>query len=244
MSETVIVSGGGRGLGLTITRRLLDKNYSVIVVSRTESDDLRALTSDKLAFVSYDFNNVTGIHMLSNKLVKLAEERFDSTIYGLVNNAAAGNDGILGTMHESEIANILTVNIEAPILLTKYISRQMMLKLIRGRIINIGSIIGSTGYSGLSVYAASKAAIEGFTKSLAREVGKRGITANVVAPGFMTTDMTATLAESNLQRIRRRSALGEFATTNSVASMVVHLLGPDGDSITGTVITIDAGSTA
>lgn len=244
MSKIVIVTGVGRGLGLTIAQELLHANYQVIGVSRTRTDEVNAIENENFRFITYDFSQLEGIYDLSNEIKRIAKDDFGGSVYGLVNNAAIGTDGVLGTMHASDISKILTVNVEAPILLTKYISRQMLVKLIKGRIINVGSIIGSTGYSGLSVYGASKAAMEGFTRSLARELGKRSITVNVIAPGFMETHMTSVLGEDNLDKIRRRSALGAFASTKSVADMVIHLLSPSAGLITGTVITVDGGSTA
>lgn len=242
--KTVIVTGGSRGLGLAITQQLLSQDYNVLAVSRAESSELRALRSKRLIFRQYDFHDLGGIHALSNELHVLANTHFSTGIFGLINNAAIGIDGILGTMHEQDINSELTVNVQAPILLTKYVTRDMMLDGIKGRVVNVGSIISSTGYSGLSVYAASKAAIEGFTRSQAREIGKMGITVNVVAPGFMNTDMTSTLSEDKLQSIKRRSALGEFASTDSVASTILYLLSEQAGSITGSVLTVDSGATA
>jgi len=244
MTEVVVVTGAGRGLGLTIAGELVRAGFSVIAVARTETSEIKKLGGTNLAFIRYDFSDLDGIHQLSQDIIAMASERFGAPVYGLVNNAAIGTDGVLGTLHRSDIRELIDVNVQAPILLTKFLSRHMMLKLTKGRIINIGSIIASTGYSGLSVYGASKAAMEGFSRSLAREVGKRGITVNVVAPGFMETEMTSILGDDHLERIRRRSALGEFATTESVAGAVVYLLSPPADTVTGSVITVDGGSTA
>jgi 3-oxoacyl-[acyl-carrier protein] reductase len=113
-----------------------------------------------------------------------------------------------------------------------------------GRVINISSIIGSTGYSGLSVYGATKAALIGFTKSLAREVGRLGVTVNAVAPGFMTTEMTAGLDASGRAKIAGRAALLRLAEVEDVAHAVGYLLGEKARNITGTVLTVDAGATA
>lgn len=114
----------------------------------------------------------------------------------------------------------------------------------QGRIINVSSIIASTGFSGLSVYGATKAAMTGFTKSLAREVGKAGITVNTIAPGYMETDMTTGLEGEKLDSIRRRSPLGHLATATDVAQAISYLLSEKAANITGTTLTIDAGSTA
>ena len=113
----------------------------------------------------------------------------------------------------------------------------------QGRIINISSIIASTGYSGLSVYASSKSALEGFTKSLAREVGKVGINVNAVAPGYMKTDMTSGITEDKLATIMRRSPLNKLPAPEDVAKTVIFLLGDAGDMVTGSTLTVDAGNT-
>ena len=146
-------------------------------------------------------------------------------------------------MHETQISELIRVNIEAPILLTKYVSRSMLMKL-QGRIINVGSIIGSTGFNGLSVYGATKSAMGGFTRSLSRELGKAKITVNTVAPGYMQTAMTSGLQGSKLDSIKRRSPLGHLATVEDVAGMISYLLSDDAKNITGTTLTVDAGSTA
>jgi 3-oxoacyl-[acyl-carrier protein] reductase len=127
--------------------------------------------------------------------------------------------------------------------LTKYLVRHMLAD-GAGRIINMGSVIGSTGYSALSVYGATKAALEGFTRSLAREVGKMGITVNVVAPGFIATELTARMDGDAKAKIASRSALKRLPETEDIARMVEFLMGEGGRNITGTVMTVDAGNTA
>jgi 3-oxoacyl-[acyl-carrier protein] reductase len=138
---------------------------------------------------------------------------------------------------------LLRLNVLSPIILTKYIVRQMMAD-GAGRIINMSSIIATTGYNGLSVYGASKAAATGFTRSLAREVGKLGITVNAIAPGFVDTELTQSLSEDQRKRIAGRSALRRLPEPDDVARMVEYLLGDGGSNITGSVLTIDAGNTA
>jgi 3-oxoacyl-[acyl-carrier protein] reductase len=146
-------------------------------------------------------------------------------------------------MHNSEIERIIRLNTLSPIVLTKYVVRNMMAD-GTGRVVNIASIIGYTGYSGLSAYAATKAALMGFTRSLAREVGRLGVNVNAVAPGYMDTEMTETLADEQRDQIARRSALRRLVDVEDVADTVAFLLGDKSKSITGTVLTVDAGSTA
>lgn len=239
--DLIIVTGSSKGLGLSICTTLLENNYKVLGISRTKSEKFTELMEkykDKLFFKEYDFNDTPNI----KHLVKDIKKEFGS-IYGLVNNAAIGSDGVLGTMHETDISESIRVNIEAPIVLTKYISRSMLVKQ-RGRIINISSIIASTGFNGLSVYGATKAALTGFTKSLCREVGKANITVNTISPGYMQTDMTSSLQGDKLESIKRRSPLGQLAQVDDVASMVNYILSPEAKNITGANFTVDAGSTA
>ena len=175
-------------------------------------------------------------------LVKRLRKEF-GPIYGLVNNAALGLHGPLALMHNSQIERLVRVNTLSPIVLTKYVVRAMMAE-GGGRIVNVASIIGFTGYSGLSVYGATKASLIGFTRSLAREVGRMGVNVNAVAPGFMNTEMTQDMDDAQRRQVARRSALRRLPEVDDVANAVVFLLGEGGRSISGTVLTVDAGSTS
>jgi 3-oxoacyl-[acyl-carrier protein] reductase len=243
--HNVLVTGGSRGIGLAISRRIAAAGYNVIAVARRESDELRAAIGEAkkqrkggLHFRACDLSAVEAIP----SFVKALRDEFGA-IYGLVNNAGIGTEGLLATMHNSEIEALLRLNVLSPIILTKYVARHMMAD-GAGRIINMSSIIASTGYNGLSVYGATKAAASGFTKSLAREVGKLGITVNAIAPGFVDTELTQSLSEAQRKRIAGRSALRRLPETGDVAAMVEYLLGEGGRNITGSVLTIDAGNTA
>ena len=239
--KLILVTGASKGLGLAICTRLLKDGYKVVGVSRSQTrafEELQKDYSQTLFNEVYDFANTEEIQNLVRKITKAY-----GNIYGLINNAALGHDGVLGTMHESQISELIKVNIESPILLTKYASRSMLMKL-QGRVINIGSIIATTGFNGLSVYGATKASLSGFTRSLARELGKAKITVNTVAPGYMKTAMTEGLEGEKLESIKRRSPLGQLATVEDVAGTVAYLLSDDAKNITGTTITVDAGSTA
>ncbi|MFC4700523.1 SDR family NAD(P)-dependent oxidoreductase [Glaciecola siphonariae] len=238
--KLVVVTGGSRGLGLAICRQLLLHGYAVVAVSRTYSEAFSALqnSNEDLHFIEADLSRLDDIQGICSTIVKQYGRP-----YALINNAAVGYDGVLATMHNSEIDTLMKLNIQAPILLSKYLIRPMLLNR-GGRIINISSIIARTGFNGLSVYAASKAALEGFTKSLAREVGKAGITVNCVAPGYMQTEMTNSLKDEKLESIKRRSPLGRLASPEDAAGALIYLLSEHATAVTGTVLTVDAGSTA
>jgi 3-oxoacyl-[acyl-carrier protein] reductase len=241
----VIVTGGSRGLGLGIVRRLVCEGYGAVAVARQMSDQLastieqaEASRPGSLDFLPFDLSDVQEIP----NLVKKVRKDF-GPIYGLVNNAAQGSDGALALMHTAQIERMIRVNTLSPIVLTKYVVRHMMAD-GGGRVVNVASIVGFTGYSGLSVYSATKASLIGFTRSLAREVGPRGVNVNAVAPGFLDTEMTQGLDGEGRQKVARRSALGRFPEVDDVADAVEFLLGSRAKSITGTVLTVDAGSTA
>jgi 3-oxoacyl-[acyl-carrier protein] reductase len=240
--RNVMVTGGSRGLGLSIVRKLAKAGYLVIAIARHESEDLAtAMRSDRPGFIhfrSFDLDCFQDIP----EFVKSLRKQFGS-IYGLVNNAAVGSSGILATMRDSQIERLVRVNTTSPLILTKYVVRLMMAD-GNGRIVNVASIVSFTGYSGLAVYAATKASLVGFTRSLAREVGQLGINVNAVAPGFLNTDMTQSLSGHHRDQVKRRSALQRLAEVDDVANAVEYLLDDKSKNITGTVITVDAGSTA
>lgn len=239
--HNVLVTGGSRGIGLAIGKRLAGAGYNVIAAARREGEELRAAilgSEGRLHFRACDLAVIDAIPAFA----KLVRDEFGA-IYGLVNNAGLGTEGLLATMHNSEIEALVQLNVLSPIILTKYVARQMMAD-GAGRIVNISSIIATTGYNGLSVYGATKAAATGFTRSLAREVGKLGITVNAIAPGFIDTELTNNLSDESRKRIASRSALRRLPETDDVARMVEYLLGDGGRNVTGTVFTIDAGNTA
>jgi 3-oxoacyl-[acyl-carrier protein] reductase len=237
--RNVLVTGGSRGIGLAIAQKLARSGYNVIAVARRESDAFsKAAKAGHLHFHACDLSDIDGIPAF----VKELREKFGA-IYGLVNNAGIGTEGLLATMRNSDIEALVRLNVLSPVILTKYVVRHMMAD-GEGRIVNISSIIASTGYNGLSVYGATKAAATGFTRSLAREVGKLGITVNAIAPGFIATELTQNLSDDARQRIAGRSALRRLPEAGDVASMVEYLLGEGGRNITGSVLTVDAGNTA
>lgn len=240
--RNVIVTGGSRGLGLAICNRLGSVGYRVIAVARSETPELNsaiaAAPADSIHFAAFDLGNIDAMP----EFVKNLRARY-GPIYGLVNNAGIGTEGLLAVMPMEQIEQLIRINILSPIAFTRQVIRSMFSG-GEGRIVNMSSIIASTGYSALSVYAATKASMIGFTKSLAREVGKAAITVNAVAPGFVETAMTEKLGAEKRQKIANRSALQRLAAADDVARAVEFLIGDGGRNITGTVMTIDAGNTA
>jgi 3-oxoacyl-[acyl-carrier protein] reductase len=243
--RSIIVTGGSRGLGLGIVRKLAADGHRVVAVARRMSDELAADIEQadrecpgRLRFAPFDLSNIAENPGLVKELRHTA-----GPIFGLVNNAGIGTTGALAIMHNTEIERLIRVNTLSPIVLTKYVVRHMMAD-GGGRIVNVSSIVASTGYSGLTVYGATKASLVGFTRALAREVGRRGVTVNAIAPGFVSTDMTEGMEEEERGRIARRSALKRLPEVDDVANAVAYLLGDAAKNITGTVLTVDAGATA
>ena len=243
--RNVIVTGGSRGIGLGIGRRLSAAGYRVLALARKRNDQLAAAIQEAEAANSGSFHfaacDLSDIECIP-ETVKALRKEF-GPIYGLVNNAGISFDGVLALMPTAQIEELIRMNTLAPIVLTKYVVRGMLAD-GGGRIVNLASVIASTGYSGLSVYGATKASLVGFTRSLAREVGRAGINVNAVAPGFVETDMTQSMTEEQRQRIERRSPLRRLAQVDDVADAVEFLLSDRAKNITGTVLTVDAGSTA
>jgi 3-oxoacyl-[acyl-carrier protein] reductase len=243
--RNVVVTGGSRGLGLAIATTLAAGGYRAIAVARSESEELRSAVAagsghgGALSFRAFDLTDLGAIAGLVGSL----RDEF-GPLYGLVNNAGIGTGGMLTLMRDAQIETLARLNMIAPIILTKYVLRSMMVERA-GRIVNIASIVGgSTGYSGLSVYGATKASLIGFTRSLAREVGQLGITVNAVAPGFVDTQMTRDLGAEQREQIVRRSALRRLAGADDVAGSVEFLLSERAKNITGITLTVDAGNTA
>jgi 3-oxoacyl-[acyl-carrier protein] reductase len=255
MTRNVLVTGGSRGLGLAIGSRLAASGYRVIALARSETKELRAAmeriaaldrhgadangtAGGELRFRAFDLGNTAGLGALVSEL--RAEV---GPLYGLVNNAGLGTAGLLSMMRDPDIEALVRLNTLSPMLLTKYVVRSMM-SAREGRIVNITSIVASSGYKALAAYSATKASLEGFTRSLAREVGQLGITVNAVAPGFVDTAMTHTMSDGEREQIKRRSALGRMAEADDVAGAVEYFLGEKARNITGVVLTVDAGNTA
>lgn len=240
--RNILVTGGSKGFGLAIVRKLAADGDRIIAIARRSTADLehamQTVSSGKIVFEPVDLSDIDALPETVRSLRKT-----HGPVFGLVNNAGLGTEGLLATMHNSQIEALIRLNTLSPIVLTKYIVRGMMAD-GRGRIVNMSSIIGSTGYNGLAAYGATKASMIGFTKSLAREVGKLGITVNAVAPGFVETELTGSMTAEDRKRIAGRSALRRLVEPGDVANAVAYLLSDAARNVTGTVLTVDAGNTA
>jgi 3-oxoacyl-[acyl-carrier protein] reductase len=229
VGRSVLVTGGNRGIGLAIARRLAAGGDSVTVTSRSGDpvEGLEVVRCDVREPASVDeaFAAVEAAH---------------GPVEVLVANAGVTRDQLLALMSEDDFGVVLDTNLAGAYRVAKRAVRGMM-RMRRGRLIFISSVVGLYGSAGQANYAASKAGLVGLARSLARELGSRGITANVVAPGFVDSDMTAGLAEQRKAEILKAVPLGRYASTDEVAAVVAFLAGADAAYITGAVIPVDGG---
>ncbi|CAK0775500.1 hypothetical protein CCP2SC5_60015 [Azospirillaceae bacterium] len=242
----VIVTGGSRGLGLVLVRALLTDGYTVSTCSRNPSEGLDRLRADpilgpRLFWKPVHIGKTTAI---ATFIEAAAQNAGAIPLYGLINNAGIAREGILATFPEVEIDEVIQTNLVGAIQAARAFLRAMLLRNGHGRIINISSIIGLSGYTGLTAYSASKAGMDGMTRGLAREVGRRGITVNSVAPGYLTTEMSSTLSRDQRDQIVRRTPLGRLGEPADVIPIIRFLLSDDSAFITGQTFVVDGGITS
>lgn len=238
----ILLTGASRGLGLKICEVLLARGDEVFAVSRRQSDALEKLGEqfpDRLRFKSADLSDADA----ARRAIFAADFVSPETVLdAFVNNAATAYDDIITNMNADKLRAMFEVNTFAPMILAKYAIRNMILHGTRGAIVHISSVSAHTGYKGLAMYAASKGALEAFSKNTAREWGVRGIRSNAVAAGFMQTDMSASLTEEQRAKIYARTSLKSATSTESVAKTVAYLLSDGAASITGQTINADNGT--
>ncbi len=234
--QVAIVTGASRGIGRTIAEKLHSAGADVVLIARNEA--LLKEISKSLGGAMIAPMNVSSADEVSAGFKEIIREKGRIDI--LVNNAGITRDNLLLRLKEADIRDVLDVNLKSMFFTSKSVLRAMM-KQRRGRIINITSVIGLTGNPGQSNYAASKAGIIGFTKSLAREVGSRNITVNAIAPGFIETEMTAELPENVRKEMAESIALGRFGSTEDVANAVLFLASELSGYITGEVMNVTGG---
>jgi 3-oxoacyl-[acyl-carrier protein] reductase len=235
----VVVTGDSGALGQAIVEKLLDKDYKVIGLSRRTTDKMKETMAKypKYLHVPFDLQKTEEIRDLYLKHLKK-----EGPIYGLVNNAAYAYDDIVTNANFEELEKMFRINLFSAIMLTKYIIRDMLLNDTKGSLVHISSVSAHTGYKGLSMYAASKGALEAFSKTVAREWGIKGIRSNCIAPGFMETPMNESLSKEQKNRIYRRTSLKKPTSLEDVANLVEYLLSDASFSITGTTIHVDCGT--
>jgi 3-oxoacyl-[acyl-carrier protein] reductase len=239
-SQVVLVSGGSRGLGGALVEDLLARGHAVAPFSRSESPlvaDLRRRYPGDGAFSweALDATDHEGLRRLVQRL-----HRRHGRLDALINNAAVGLDGLLALMPVADIQRCLAVNLESVLLLTRACVR-VMLHQGGGSIVNVSSVNGLRGHRGVSVYSATKAALDGLTRSLARELGPRRIRVNAVAPGFFDTAMAQGFGEGERQRIVRRTPLGRLGSVADLVGVVRFLLSAEASFITGQTLVVDGG---
>lgn len=223
------VTGGSRGLGREVCRCLLDAGARVTSASRSAGEPLVGR-----GFVSLDFGLPGGAFLEEvRKWMPL-----DHPIDGIVQNAAMGYDDLVTNLEPEALETMYRVNVTNPLILTREVIRNFLLHQRAGSIVWVGSVAARNGFKGLAAYGGTKAALEGISAGIAREWGRRGIRSNVVACGFMKTDMTGALDEATVSRIARRSALGRFTPIGEAAAMISHYLSDATASVSGTVVTV------
>jgi 3-oxoacyl-[acyl-carrier protein] reductase len=241
--RVVIVTGGSRGLGAGIVQSYLDSGDLVATCARSRTSEIDKwaddpATADRVLFAEVDLSD----RGATADFVAAVVDRWDHLDI-LINNAGVARDGILGMASDDDIDTVIDLNLKGTLYITKLVSRRMLAR-GTGNIVNISSIVGLSGYRGLAVYSSTKAAMDGMTRALARELGGRGIIVNSVAPGYLRTEMSHGLDEAQLGQIVRRTPAGRLGEPADIARVVQFLTAPENDYLTGQVIVVDGGLTA
>ena len=239
-NKVALITGGTRGIGKAIAKKFAENGYNLVINYVSENTDLEKLRNDinsknEILFVRVNVGDFAS----SEELVKQAIEKFGK-IDVLVNNAGITRDNLIMRMKEEDFDNVINTNLKGTFNVTKNVIPYMMKKR-SGKIVNISSVVGVSGNAGQCNYAASKAGIIGFTKSIAKELASRNILANCVAPGFIDTDMTEVLSDSVKENINSQIPLKRMGTAEEIAKAVYFLAGEDNTYVTGQVLNVDGG---
>jgi 3-oxoacyl-[acyl-carrier protein] reductase len=237
----VIVTGASRGIGAAIVAGLLEDGYRVSACSRSRTpfvDKTRADHGNRFFWSSCEVGEASEVDRFVHEAMEWAGA---DLVWGLVNNAGVAGAGILATFPNVDNERILKVNLLGAIQMARAVSQHLLRGTGGGRIVNISSIIGTRGYNGLAAYSASKAGLDGLTRALARELGRRQVTVNSVAPGYVKTEMSSTLDAAQLAQIVNRTPLGRLASEEDVVHVVRFLLSDKASFVTGETILVDGG---
>lgn len=237
----VIVTGGSRGLGAGIVSSYLASGDKVATCARSMTSEVEAWAKEypeHFLFMSADLSKSAAAKEFVDEVIA----RWDH-IDVLINNAGVARDGILGMSTDDDIDIVVDLNIKGTLYMSRLVSRRMLARQ-SGSIVNISSIVGRSGYRGLAVYSATKAALDGLTRALARELGSRGITVNGIAPGYLKTEMSHGLDEAQMNQIVRRTPAGRLGDPDDIARVCQFLTDPQNSYLTGQVIVVDGGLTS
>jgi len=238
----IIVSGGSRGLGLGIVQSLLHAGYTVSTCSRTKSAAIEEIEQEYSQFKWFKAE-IGSAEQTATFVRQACLWAGDIPLWGLINNAGIAKEGVLASFPNVDSQELIQINLTGALFLAREVLRVMLLNNRAGRIINISSIIGSRGYTGLAAYSATKAGLDGLTRALARENGRRNITVNSIAPGYLETEMSSTLSDKKRQQIIRRTPMHRLGTVNDITPTIIFMLSDGAAFITGQTITIDGGIT-
>lgn len=240
-SRVVVVTGGSRGLGAGIVESYLASGDKVATCSRSATELTDRWTTergDDVLFATADLSRPDD----AKAFVDAVLERW-GRIDVLINNAGVARDGILAVSSDEDVDIVVDLNVKGTLYVTRAVSRRMLVQR-SGHIVNISSIVGLSGYRGLGVYSATKAALDGLTRSLARELGSRGIVVNGIAPGYLRTEMSHGLDEGQLTQIERRTPAGRLGEPADIARACQFLTDPENTYLTGHVLVVDGGLTS
>lgn len=241
MTTNILVSGVSGGLGLALSQTLLEKGHQVYGLSRTKGpalEDLQNAYPEQLHWQSVDLAHPEqlGAAFFQQLIPK------DIPVHAFINNAAMAYDDLISNVRLPDLERLFAVNVLSPMMLSKWCIRNMLLHCTAGSIVHLSSISAHTGYKGLAMYAATKGALEAFSKNTAREWGSKGIRSNCIVAGFMETAMTASLSVEQKQRIYRRTSLKRATAVESVVETILFLISRGADSITGQNLFVDNGT--
>lgn len=241
--RVVIITGGSRGLGAGLVQGYLDTGHRVAACARSRTEQVDQWLADPSVADRFLFQETDVSDRAQDAAFVDAVMQRWGRIDVLVNNAGVARDGILATAQPDDVDTVIDLNLKGTLEITRLVSRRMLSQ-GGGHIVQISSIVGLSGYRGLAVYSATKAALDGMTRALARELGSRGIFVNAVAPGYLRTEMSHGLDADQLQQIVRRTPAGRLGEPEDISRLVMFLTSPDNTYITGQTLVADGGLTA